>query len=233
MGIFTDFLADAKTFDTSPASDLANNGMRLVQALQSKMGGDRPYPSGYEAVDEVQELGNVTADDGTLDIAWTIDGVEYVAEAIDHDDDAAAVQTIVDTAFAGLTGYTAGDVEVTGGPIDTAPLVFTFGGVLAGRNIAAPVVTNELLDTMEAAEDPAFTEDTRGGGRAHWAILKAAGIIADAAPPDVGEALVVTAGPNLLEVNNQTIRVIAKEAGYLDGNLAVEAGILSGLGINS
>ena len=90
---------------------------------------------GVTAVDEVQSL-TVTAEGGTYTI--TYDGQTTAAVAFDAT--AAAVQAALEA----LSNIDPGDVTVSGGPGDEAgstPYVLTFGGAVAGTDVAEITTT--------------------------------------------------------------------------------------------
>lgn len=67
---------------------------------------------------------------GTIDVTLTLDdGTEIAITAVAFGATASTIQTAIDAAAAGvITGYTAGDIAVTGGPLTAADIVLTFSG---------------------------------------------------------------------------------------------------------
>jgi len=113
----------------------------------------------YDAPSTVQTLAaydtNPSAGNVTVKLT-TQDGSEYTTAAIAFDAVAASIQTAIDTAMASLSGYTAGDIAVTGGPLTTDAVVLTFSGssVSGEGHGVRPVVTPDatfLIDGVLAS----------------------------------------------------------------------------------
>jgi hypothetical protein len=99
---------------------------------------------------------------------------EFTTAAIAFDAVAAAIQTAVDTAAAAVSGYTAGDIVVAGGPLDSAAVTLTFSGtsVTGASHNERPTVTPDatfLIDGVLAS--PAATVAVTGEcpDRLFWA----------------------------------------------------------------
>jgi len=118
------------------------------------------------AVDEVQTAPAIASTSGTFTMSITLPGNSSVTTgAIAFDEVFGDLQTIVDTALAGLViegvVYTAGDVAVTGGPVDTAPVVLTFSGAsVLGMDITTMVMCTDI--DLSDSTPPVFTETTKG-----------------------------------------------------------------------
>lgn len=100
-------------------------------------------------VDEVQSAAIIASISGTFTFGITLPGnSEVLTGGIDFDADSTAIQTAVDAALAGLVvagvTYTAGDVTVAGGPINTTPVTFTFDGVSVNKRNIAPITTTDI-----------------------------------------------------------------------------------------
>lgn len=86
------------------------------------------YPKGHGETDEVQKVTKSgTVSGGTFTL--TFDGETTAAIAFD------APAADVQTALENLVNIHPGDVEVTGGPVSTTALTFTFGDNYAGENV--------------------------------------------------------------------------------------------------
>lgn len=226
MGIFTDFISNAKTFAS---------GDRLAEyiaAMRTKMG-DLVDTSG-DAKNEVNSIAHdATVDGGTFTLGFNLnDGsAVFTTAAIAFGASAATIQAAINTASPASIADDA--IVVTGGNIATADVVLTYSGAtVSGRNQPTVVVGNSLTASAVAVAAPAVTVTANGGGsRSGWLVLKALGVITDA-PPAAGVVLVVTPGSNLLKVAPWLIKAIAREMSVQDRNDAVYAGILSGLGMS-
>lgn len=117
------------------------------------------------AVAEVQSAAIIASTSGNFTFSITLPGNSAVTTtAIAFNDVFGDIQTIVDTALAGLViggvVYTAGDVTIAGGPPDTAPVTFTFDGTsVTGRDIA--LITATDIDLSDSTP-PVITETTKG-----------------------------------------------------------------------
>lgn len=222
MGMFSTLLSKAKTFD-GVISDGAIGLVAQQLTNYSELQNDPALPAAFAATDEVQEIENVTADDGTYTLTFVLaDGTTFTTAALDHDANAAAIEAAIDL----VSGLEAGAISVSGGPIDTAPIVLTYDGAeVAGLNHGEVTVANSLTNGGPAADDPAVSTTTEGQtDREVWAVLAALDVITDDAPPVQGLATpVVTAGSNLLNVKPWLIRALAKEAAEQDQNPDVES----------
>lgn len=98
---------------------------------------------------EKQSIAVTDATDGTLTLAFGAD----VTAALDHDADAATVQAALEA----LPSIGAGNVEATGGPWGTAPIVVEYVGELGSTNVGELVADDALLVGAGAAAAVATT----------------------------------------------------------------------------
>lgn len=115
--------------------------------------------------DEVQTLGSIASTSGNFTIGITLPGNDAVTTAnISFDAAAAAIQTAVDNACSGLAvngvDYTAGDIAVTGGAINSMDVVLTFSGASVDKLPIAAVTTADV--DLSDSTPPTVTE-TNGG----------------------------------------------------------------------
>jgi hypothetical protein len=116
-------------------------------------------------VDEVQSAAAIASTSGNFTFGITLPGNTIVQTGnVVFSATSAAIQTLVDTALAGLVvggiTYTAGDVTVAGGPINTTPVTFTFDGAsVLKQNIAAITTTDVDLND---ATPPVMSTTTPG-----------------------------------------------------------------------
>lgn len=128
----------------------------------------------------------------------------------------------IDTAAtsAAITGWTNGDIAVTGNGVNqTGGLTFTFSGAsVAGEEHPITVLTN----VGGAGGAWGAITRTRLGHTARyvWGLLKAWGVISGTAPESTAAASVtsVTIGPGLKRIPQWVIRELAQEAAAQDVN---------------
>ena len=141
--------------------------------------------------------------------------------------DATAAQ--IDTALEALASIGAGQVACTGGPINSAPVVVTFGGTLASTNVATITSASSLLGAA-ATTTVATTTDGKAAVNERQQIY---------------EAGVITGGTFTLSYGGQTTGALDYTATAADtqtaltglstigsGNLVADSGALNALPIN-
>lgn len=234
MGIYSDFLENVNTVDTSlPREGVSRAVVRQINALMD-LQGDRGYPSGYTERDEVQSIAvyEGTVSGGTFDLTITLkDGTSFTVADIAYDASAATIETAID----GESGLAAGAISVSGGPLTTDPLVLTFDGEeVAGQN--HPLATIDDTDLTGGGSAGAVSVTTHGqGNRTAWAILKECGAIAGTLPAQGDDPTDLTAATNRATnpylPDAGTLRALAHAAGVEDNNAAVETAILEALSL--
>lgn len=248
MGVLSDLLATADTFDTSATRQAGSRVTyrQLVDILNEQ--GDFAYPSGFDVANEVQSIAvlHEDVDGGTFTLVFTMeDGAEVTTGNIAFGANAATILGAINTAFTTATypAWTNGDIAVAGGALTSAPVTLTFSGAsVAGRNHGLTVMDGALLTDGGSPIDPfggEITQSTAGGtGRAAWAALVALGIIT-VDLPDQGAALspedvtvVNVKGDFPHKLNNDTIRALIEEAAHDDGDVAsIKTVLLEKLGL--
>lgn len=242
MGVYTDLLANAKSIDVGNDDGRAGLDKSLVREINtlSTLQGDPSYPTGFEAEDEVQSLavyeGTVSGGDFTL--AFTLaSGETFTTAAIAYNANAATIEGAIDTAAtaASVAGWTNGDISVSGGDLNTAPVVFTFDGTsVAGQNHGTIVVDDAGLTGGGTAGAVSVTNEGQGA-RTAWAVLfrtvltgtlPAQGVT----PTDITYNGIPGAA---VHPSQNLLRALAREAAIDDGNQAVESAILTALGLES
>lgn len=181
MGIANDLLTDmaAKLKEGTTVKEF------LDQIVAD--GRDTLITSDTDAVTEVVEVWEVDVSggsSGTFDLTITVNGEDIVLSAVAYNVSAATLESAIDTAADGnVTGFTAGDISVSGGTGEANPLVFTFdGGVAVGATIAM-VLDDALVGGSPvgtAAQTIAYV--AASGDRPAYALLKALGVISGSAP---------------------------------------------------
>lgn len=210
MGAVTDLLAAPKSFSVPS---------KLSQYLQAKTSVvDPAVPAAYAVADAVHTIPQAESDDGTWTLTITLrNGVTFTTAALNHDDNAATIEAAIDTASP--ASVAAGDIVVTGGPIDSADVVLTFSGdTVAGQNHGLSVATSVDLTLVAApVASPTVVKTTPGQtARNARAVLLNLGVISDATPPDQGLTTAPTKGANLLGVPPWVVRELAQEVAFED-----------------
>jgi hypothetical protein len=242
MGVYTDILANAQSIDLGVDDGRVSIDKMLVRSLQGleALQGDIDYPSGTGVTDEVQSIaiysGTVSGGDFTLEFVLA-NGETFTTAAIAHDANAATIETAIDTAADGVvTGFTAGDIAVTGGPLTTTPVVFTYSGAsVTGANHGEVVIDGTGLTGGGTAGDESTTTEGQTA-RPAWAILKACSAIAGTIPAQGEAATAITIGSNRQTNPNlpsqDVLRALAREAAIEDDLASVETEILRVLGLS-
>lgn len=243
MTVIADFLAAATTLDnTVPRVGGDRSIVGELSGLLAK-NGDFDYPSGYDAVNEVQQItAHVAADGGTYTLTFLLkSGETFTTGNIAFGANAATIETAIDVAAtaASVIGWTNGDISVTGGPLSTTTAVFTYDGAsVAGLNHGQVSIDDALLlDGVDPGEAGTASSTTQGHDqRSPWALLKALGIITST-PPAQGADLSwdeVTVGNGRgqypFNLSAETVLAICEEAGVQDGNETVYPALKRALG---
>jgi len=231
MGILADLLAAPLTYSNTPGV-----GRHVYRNLEDilRTYGDFDYPSGFNTANEVQGIAvhSGTVSGGTFTLTPQVTGAVATGN-INHNANAATIQTAIDTAMTGVAGYVAGHLAITGGPLTTTPLVLTYSGASVDATNYALVVGDGALLTGGGTLG-AITQTTAGqSARAAWAFLKVAGIITSA-PPDQGSSGTPTVGSGRgqfpFKLNNDTVIALIEEAASKDGGIAaVKTSLLTAL----
>jgi len=233
MGVYSDLLAGAATIDMGGADGLSIGRHRAlkaaIEALKDRQG-DLDYPSGFDAINEVQSIAiySGTVSGGTFTLTFNLKGIAaFTTAAIAHDANAATIIAAIDTASPASVGD--GHIVCTGGPLTTTPLTVTYSGAtVAGKNHGALTIDGTSLTGGGSAG--AVTTTTEGQTkRTPWAALKLAGVIAGT-PPVQGTSDTVTAATtpttNPHYPDQDLIRALAHEAAVQDEIAGVETEIL-------
>jgi hypothetical protein len=241
MGIFSDFLASAKSIDNDgEVTALDHVIQREIDAEIAK--GDAAYPTAsYEGEDEVQTLSASGATAGTFDITVGINtpngDIQVAVASIDFDETPANIQTALDAAVgAAFADYTAGDITVSGaGTADLNDTIFTYDGDSVA-NLQHPLSTVDG-GSLTGGGSEAFAE-TNGGqtGRSPWAIMELYSLAGFTSLPTQGGSL-----PTLTKVidrgntpfSDAFLRALALEAEIQDEIPGLESVILTAMGLKA
>lgn len=212
MGLIADLITTRKSLTPKALTDLGKRAAIYDPAL----------PDAFAEADAVHTIAQFEENpsDGTYDLTITLRNGESITVEIAYDGDAAAVETAIDTAADGvLTGFTAGDIAVSGDALTTGALVLTFSGdSVSGTN--HPLTTFDGADlTGGTVADPPVTKTTAGqSARRAWAALYTLGVITDSTPPEQTTPAAPTKGSNLIGVKPHLVAELAREAAFEDQN---------------
>jgi len=177
--ILGDAISRAVTFDIS-GEDVNPIYKKLKRELGRKC--NVGYPNTTLApVDEVQTASAGDRTGGTMDLTIELaDGQTFDVETLAYNATATVTQAAVDAAAiaAGITGYIAGDIVVTGGPFGSggSNTIFTFSGDSVRGDVALTTVDGGSL--TGGSTDPAFAETIAGVVPRFWfAALLALGVL--------------------------------------------------------
>lgn len=215
MGVFQDLLDNAITFQTSDQI-----GAWLSSKIASQV--DPEANAAAAETDAVHTLAESTQTSGGADLTFTLRNGETFDVAITFEDAAATVETAIDVAAtaASITGWTNGDISVSGTAVDDGGLVFTFDGdSVSGIN--HPVTT--LADDDGAGGAWGALTLTTAGQSARYAldVLIALGALDDgtiAAQTDTASNSGFALGVNSGKVPGWVIYALAREAAAEDAN---------------
>lgn len=236
MGVYADLLANAVSIDAGGDDGVRAAGnkalVRQIRGLMAVM--DPAYPSGFEARDEVQVVAQFggTPSAGTFNLAFSLwSGESFTTDEIAYDADAATIETAIDdaAALAGIVGFVAGDIAVTGGPLDADDLTLTYSGDSVAAQNHGEVAISVTGLTGGTAGDESTTTDGQAD-RTAWATLRVSGCISSDPPAQGVTPTSVTA---VARANNphmpdqDVIRALAREASIQDQNADVYTAIVN------
>ena len=165
MGVYADFIAHTTVMDkTEPQVAIDRTAHNELIRLQAEL--DPVAPAAYDAADEVQSVaaysGTYTGGNYTLTITPPVDSPVTTAN-IAHNANAATIEGAVNTVCTGnITGWTNGDISVSGGDLTSAPVVLTFdGSSVDNLNFDATVIAD--VDLTDGSANAANTITTNVG----------------------------------------------------------------------
>ena len=231
MGVFQDFLDNAKTFkSTDPVA-------RFVQQIINRQL-DPALPSAAGATDAVHSVATSTQTSGNMTLTVTLrNGETFTTGNIAYNANAAAVESAIDSAAttASITGWTNGDISVSGTAVDNGPIVLTFdGSSVAG--IAHPVTVLTDVDGAGGAWG-AVSITTKGQTiRRALGVLFALSVLDDATVPEQSadvsvSGVAIGSSDRYGKFPQGILRDIAREAAAEDDNNNTYHTIIESLGI--
>lgn len=236
--VLADLLASPKTF-SAVGPRVGDNRLihqQLAEILRDQ--GDFEYPSGYTALNEIQNIaifgGSVSA--GTFTLTVTLrNGQTFTTAAIAFGANAATITTAIDVAAtaAAVTGWVNGHIVVTGGPLTTTPLVLTFSGAsVASNNHGQTTINGSGLTGGTAGA--ATTSQNGQTTRKAWATLKVLGLVTSAPPAQGADPTGVVTSPHGAiphGLSKTTVKALITEAAIEDLNDGVSTALLTAFGL--
>ena len=228
MGIYTDALANTKSFDSAlPREGVHRAISREIQAELDRV--DTALASAYAAANAVHVIATDAVDHtgGTFELTVNLykDGVLYAATtaALDFDATAAEVETAIDTAVdtAAYPGYVAGDIAVTasGTDLQDGTITLTYSGDSVAGLGHGPVT---MLDERTGGTSPAPAVAATAYGNATreaMAILLSTSTVIGEVPAAATNPTWVAGSRALGRVLSlDTIKALARDAAIADNN---------------
>ena len=240
MGVYTDLLANAQSWDAGSSSRRSVGTDRVItneiEDWQVRQG-DAPYPSGYTEADEVQVIGtyNGSVSGGNFTVAISLrDGTTVNTANIAHDAAAATIESAIDTVATGnITSWTNGDISVAlTGNLTANPATVTFDGNSVDATNHPLLVMNDVdLTGGGTVGDVSLTTNGQSA-RIAMAVLNVMGLLASP-PPAQGTTSVTataTAESHVWFPRLETLQALAKQAALEDDADGLYASIMTALG---
>ncbi len=181
-------MAGAKSWDSGAVDGITVATDRVITKHVQRFintQGDVPYPSGFEADDDVQSVATypitVTAGNFTLTVTMR-NGETFTTASIAYDATAGTIETAIDVAATGeITDWTNGDITVAlGTNLNAGAMTLTFDGdsvketnqgttvindvdLTSDPSGAVSVVNEGVEPVNEVQQIAVFAEDTTGG----------------------------------------------------------------------
>jgi hypothetical protein len=152
VSLTTDLNAGAATITFNGSSvNIAKHGTIVIADVDlsgGSVGAVSTPNDGVAAVDEVQSIGiyKGTVNGGNFTLTINVDGEDAFNTAnIAYNSNAAAIETIIDTAASGnITGWAPGDISVSGTDLTSTPIVLTYNGSSVSAADHTQVVLNDI-----------------------------------------------------------------------------------------
>jgi hypothetical protein len=242
MGIYTDLLANAESWDAGGPDEISIGTDRII-TMQIKRfltkQGDTPYPSDYAEADEIQLIGvyagSVTS--GNFTLAFSLqDGTTFTTANIAYDASGATIESAIDTAASGtVAGWGSGDIGVTlTGDLTANPATLTYSGTsVDALNHDAVVITD--IDLGGGGTVGTVSTTTNGqSDRTAMAVLNVMGVI-DSPPPPQGTVSGIVATStresNPFMPGEKTLQALARQATIEDNTDALYGSLMTAMGL--
>ncbi|MHC4702440.1 MAG: hypothetical protein ACYTFQ_17895 [Planctomycetota bacterium] len=215
MGLVSDMLTNFGMDATPPVDAQQRRAYRELKEIVDE--GDIVLSTAMTAADEVQSMAvySPAATGGTFTLTINFaSGESTTTAAIAWNAAAAAIETAIDVAATAepITGWTNGDISVSGGDLTTAPVVFTFDGTSVDELNHPLIVADGALLTPTADSDGAITVTTYGQpNRPGYTILSSLSIVGGTIPAYgvTPTALVAAAPLGGDTISEETVRLVA------------------------
>jgi hypothetical protein len=236
MTVFADLLANAVSFDKD--APIHSLDRAIVNDINEEIArGDVALPAaGFDAVNEVQTLAASGASAGTFTITVEINDTNVTTAAIAFNANPAAIETAIDTAAAGVPGFTAGDISASGaGTAQLNDTVLTYDGA----SVAGKIQRLSSVDGtgLTGGGSEAFAETTPGHGQRNvWAIFEALSLVDfGGTVPAQGSlpTLTKTLNKSTTRLGERTLRALALEADMQHEAAGLEALLLDAFDIKT
>jgi hypothetical protein len=244
----SDFINDQRVFDIRANANgidrsIHNYFTRLLGELGELQGGKYSW-SQWDGLDTQTRLSKWQAgvSGGTFNLTFNLHPWDLYGESqkftlnLAYNVSAATLKSSIDSAASDINDYTAGDIQVTGGPLTTGNMTLQFGYSTAYMNQPNLVLDySNLTGGGPEYTSPVVTTVGHTKRRA-WAIMQIINIIDPAAdPPEPQGSLTgipaITGNRDtiFLQPSTGVLRAIAKQAAIEDGSDSIEYHILEGL----
>lgn len=224
--------ADLQNVDSLDSSLNATAIQRVLKAYVDNLiavQGDPAYKTRDAAADEVQSIAQhvPTVSGGTFALTVTLfNGETFTTAVIAYDAIAGTIETAIDVAAtaASITGWTNGDISVSGGDLNSAAVVLTFDGTsVASQKHFLTVIDGALLTGGGSAGAISVTTDGQPN-RPALATMNLIGLTDDTQP--IGDLplsadYVGAQGDLHLNPNELVLQMLATEAGIECGDIGV------------
>lgn len=230
MGLYTDLLANAKSWDSGNSDGVVATDRVItteIKAFRTRQG-DPTAGSAFTTANEVQTIAQFPAPTSSGNFTVTVDlygEAAFTTANIAWNANAAAIEGAIDTAAtaASVTGWTNGDIDVAlTTNLNGGDATLTFNGTsVKFKNHGQTTTANVDLDA--ALGVPATT--THGQhARVCWAAMDAMGLVTGG-PPPVGTTTGLTATTTRLSnpyyPRQETLEALAMQATIEDSTDAV------------
>lgn len=223
MGLVSDMLTNFGMDATPPVDANQRRAYRELKQIVDE--GDIVLSAAMTAADEVQSMAvySPQATGGTFTLTVTFaSGESTTTAAIAFGAIASVIETAIDVAATAepITGWVNGHISVSGGALDTAPVVFTFDGASVDELNHPLIVADGALLTPTADSDGAITVTTSGGpDRPGYAILAALSIVGGTLPAYgvTPTALVAAAPLGGDTLSEDSVRMVATYTADMEG----------------
>jgi hypothetical protein len=211
-------------------------GIRDLKAMLQAIG-DFDTPANCAGKNEVQSIAvySGTVSGGNFKLTFSLaNGQSFTTANIAHSANAAAILSAINTAASAVTGWTNGDIAVSGGDLTANPVVVTFSGNSV-KNANHGLITVDSTGLTGGGSAGAVSVTTSGQvERTVWALFFAFGILGGTIPDQGSDLASVTArlkrGQFPFSIGEGTIRALCREAAIADANASVESSLLTLLG---